>query len=507
MSKLVLQGVSKTFQGQQALQAVDFQMEPGEIHCLLGQNGSGKSTLIKILAGYHTPDAGAGPAIIDGQPFELGSATAAHEAGLRFIHQDLALIDDLTVVDNLALGGSYEGRFWLSDRKERSRARKILSEYGVDLDPGKPLASLTAAQQTMTAIVRALHGGDVTKGVLVLDEPTASLTAKDKDHLFAMLRDMKARGGTVLYVTHRLSEVFELADRVSVLHDGVHVATRDVATLDHDGLVELILGRPLEQLYPDATTPRTDVALEISGLSGGRLKDFSATVHAGEKVGIVGVEGSGVERVLGLVFGAEKMKSGEIRLTGKVVAPRSPKEAVRLGFAYVPGDTKRLGGVADWTLRENVTLPRVTGRGFLRWITPRKEAADVRPYLDQVDVKPCDPEAVLSSLSGGNRQKVMIARWLRCQAKVFLLEDPTAGVDVGAKSTIYSALNHVAVNGAAVLIATTDLEEACGVCDRVIVIRDGRAVATLSGERLTVDAVLSEMLRSSEPPVERVIHV
>lgn len=507
MTKLMLQGLSKTFQGQQALNEVDFEIKPGEIHCLLGQNGSGKSTLIKILAGYHTPDSGAGPAEVDGQPFELGSATAAHDAGLRFIHQDLALIDDLSVVDNLALGGQYEGRFWLSDRRERRRARRILSEYGVDLDPGQPLASLGAAQQTMTAIVRAMHGVDATKGVLVLDEPTASLTATDKDHLFSMLRELKSRGGTILYVTHRLGEVFELADRVSVLHDGRHVATRDVEGLNHDRLVELILGRPLDELYPVAQTPGTEIALDVRSLRGGRLKDFSGTVHIGEKVGIVGVDGSGVERVLGLIFGAEPRKAGEVRLLGKSLTPRSPRDGVRNGLAYVPGDTKRLGGVADWTLRENVTLPWVTGRGPLRWLGARRERADVSPYLGQVEVKPSDPEAVLSSLSGGNRQKVMIARWLRCRAKVFLLEDPTAGVDVGAKSAIYAALNHVAADGAAVLMATSDLEEACGFCDRIIVIRDGRVASTLSGDRLTVDVVLSEMLRSSEPSAEGATHV
>lgn len=507
MSKLVIEGVSKTFQGQQALQDVHFEIEPGEIHCLLGQNGSGKSTLIKILAGYHAPDSNSGAARLDGQPFELGSATAAHEAGMRFIHQDLALIDDLSVVDNLALGGSYAGRFWLSDRRERRRAQAILSEYGVHLDPGKPLVSLSAAQQTMTAIVRALHTVDPTKGVLVLDEPTASLSAKDKDHLFAMLRDVKSRGGTILYVTHRLSEVFELCDRVSVLHDGLHAGTRRVADLDHDGLVELILGRPLEELYPAAPRPGTDVVLEVTGLRGGRLKDFTGTVHAGEKVGVVGVAGSGVEQVLPLVFGAQKMESGEVRLMGEPFSVQSPKQSVRRGLAYVPGDTKRLGGVGEWTLRENVTLPMVKGRGLLSWLGARQEAADVRPFLDRVEVKPRDTEALLSSLSGGNRQKVMIARWLRKQSKVFLLEDPTAGVDVGAKSAIYSALNQVAADGAAVLMATSDLEEACGVCDRIIVIRDGRVAATLSGERLTVDAVLSEMLRSTEPTAERTIHV
>nr|WP_296773456.1 sugar ABC transporter ATP-binding protein [Rhodococcus sp. (in: high G+C Gram-positive bacteria)] len=509
MTKLSVRGVSKTFQGQRALQDVSFDLRAGEIHCLLGQNGSGKSTMIKILAGYHSPDHQSGEGFLDGKAFELGSASSAHEAGLRFIHQDLALIDDLTVVDNLALGGGgYGGRWWLSDRKERRRAQKILSEYGIELDAGQPLMSLTPAQQTMTAIVRALYHGDAAAGVLVLDEPTASLTAQDKDRLFAMLRDVKSRGGTILYVTHRLGEVFELADRVSALHDGHMVGTRDVEGLDHDGLVEMILGRPLEDLYPEAATPpQAEVVLEVKGLRGGRLLDFSGSVHAGEKVGIVGVAGSGVEEVLPLIYAARKKAGGEVRLSGNAIDPRSPAESIRHGLAFVPGDTKRLGGVQDWTLRENITLPKIVGRGPLHWLGGRDEGADVAPFLDQVEVKPRDPEAVLSSLSGGNRQKVMIARWLRAKAQVFLLEDPTAGVDVGAKSTIYEALNHVVADGAAVIFVTSDLEEACGVCDRIYVVREGRVGTSLSGEKLTVDHLLREMLRTNTPSAERASHV
>ena len=492
-SKLVLEGLTKTFQGQRALDGVSFDLRAGEIHCLLGQNGSGKSTLIKLLAGYHSPDSGS--ALIDGEPIELGSAQDAHQHGLRFIHQDLALIDSLSVVDNLALGESYGGRWWLSERKERQRAQEIFTEYGVDIDVGELLVGIRAASQTMTAIVRALHHGDAARGILVLDEPTASLSERDKDHLFGLLRAIKARGGTLLYVTHRLHEVFELADRVTVLRDGRKVATRDVDELDNDSLIELILGRPLAAFYPAPPTPGADTVLEVDGLCGGALKDFSGTVRAGEIVGIVGLAGSGSEEIPHLIFGAQRRSGGEIRLMGEAITPRSPWDGIRSGLAFVPGDRKRLGVIANWTLRENVTLPRVRGRGPLRWLGRRQESADVIPYLTRCEVTPNDPEATISSLSGGNQQKIMIARWLRSGAKALLLEEPTAGVDVGSRSAIYKQLDQAASGGTAVLMTTSDLEEACAVCDRVYVIRGGRVGAELSGGQLTPDTLLGEALR------------
>jgi len=497
-SKLALEGLTKTFQGQRALDEVSLDLRAGEIHCLLGQNGSGKSTLIKVLAGYHSPDSGS--ASIDGEPMELGSAHDAHQHGLRFIHQDLALIDSMSVVDNLALGESYEGRWWLSERRERERAAQIFTEYGVHIDVGELLAGIGAASQTMTAIVRALHHGDAARGILVLDEPTASLSERDKDHLFGLLRAIKARGGTLLYVTHRLREVFELADRVTVLRDGRKVATRHVDELDHDSLIELILGRPLEAVYPTPPTPGADNVLEMNGLRGGALEDFTGTVREGEIVGIVGLAGSGVEEIPNLIFGARPRDGGEIRLMGKAIAPRSPWDGIRSGLAFVPGDRKRLGVIADWTLRENVTLPRVRGRGPLRWLGRRQESQDVNPYLTRCEVKPNDPEATISSLSGGNQQKIMIARWLRAGAKALLLEEPTAGVDVGSRSAIYQQLNQAASGGTAVLMTTSDLEEARAVCDRVYVIRGGRVGAMLSGGQLTPDTLLGEMLRLPGSP-------
>ena len=349
-----------------------------------------------------------------------------------------------------------EGSGFLSAKNDE-RAKKIFTEYDIDIDVSKDLAGLNAASQTMTAIVRALHFGDAARGILVLDEPTASLSERDKDHLFSLLRAIKARGGTLLYVTHRLHEVFELADRVTVLRDGFKVATRDVDELNNDSLIELILGRPLDAFYPDPPIAGADSVLELKGLRGGALKDFTGTVKAGEIVGIVGLAGSGSEEIPHVIFGSRHRDAGEIHLMGEAIAPRSPWEGIRSGLAFVPGDRKRLGVIGNWTLRENVTLPSVRGRGPLRWLGRRQEAQDVTPYLTRCEVKPNDPEATISSLSGGNQQKIMIARWLRTGAKALLLEEPTAGVDVGSRSAIYKQLNEAARGGTAVLITTSGL--------------------------------------------------
>ena len=493
---LALEGLSKAFQGQVALRDVDLEVREGEIHCLLGQNGSGKSTLIKILAGYHTPHAGASAQVF-GRDLAFGSPASAHDLGIRFIHQDLGLIDSLTVAENFRLGEAYTSRVWLSDRREARRAQEILDSYGLAIDASAVVATLGVAQRTMIAIARALHHGPRSKGILVLDEPTAALTAADKALLFRLIRDVRDRGCTVVYVTHRLSEVFDLADRVTVLREGRRVATRSVGHLDHDSLIELILGRPLEAVYPQHREDVGTGVLEVENLAGGRLRNLTCTVRAGEILGIVGLTDSGAEDVPHLLFGSRPRESGVIHVDGKAVTIGSPAAAIRHGIAFAPGERKRLGAMADWTVRENVTLPRITSIGPLRWLSKRRETRDAATYVRAYDVRPATPESLFSSLSGGNQQKVVIARWMRCGARVFLFEEPTAGVDVGARRGIYDAIDQAAAAGSAVLVVTSDFEEAAAMCDRVLVMRDGLLGAALPREEATVDRILGEAIRST----------
>jgi len=500
---LSVRALSKVFAGQWALSDVDLDLEEGEIHALLGKNGSGKSTLIKILSGFHAPEPGS-QAVVSAKPFELGSARDAHDANFRFIHQDLGLAGSLSIVDNLALGASYGGRYWLSDRAEERRARKILLEHGLDVDVTMLVENLPPAQQSMVAIIRAIHDSPQGTGLLVLDEPTASLPEQEVEHLFGLLRRLRDRGLTVLYVTHRLPEVFQLADRVSVLRDGRRIATEPVNALDHDGLIELIMGHQVTT--DDRATPHEPTGgerlLTVSHLSGGPVSDVSFSVEPGEILGITGLIGSGYEDVLSMTFGATPQDAGQVDVGGTTLLKRNPRTSIAAGVAYVSSDRKRLSSMQEWTLRENLTLPSIPRLGRSPLLSHRVDRADASTWLKRLDVDPPDPERLMSSLSGGNQQRVVLGKWLRCRSRIFLLDEPTIGVDVGAKERIYSMLRVAAGNGAAIVIASSDLEELEAVCSKVLVIRDGKVAQLLKGDAITADRLFSEsvgLVRGDEP--------
>jgi ribose transport system ATP-binding protein len=493
---LLIRGLSKTFPGQVALAGVDLHLRPGEVHALLGQNGSGKSTLIKILAGVCPPDPG-GTVTVNGVPLALGSAAAAHQAGLRFIHQDLGLVPTLDVVDNLALGQRYQARWWLSARREAAAARSLLAELDAGIDVGALVGQLSAAERTIVAVARALRGGVSSSGVLVLDEPTASLSGAEAARLFRLVRTVAERGAAVLYVTHRMSEVFRLADRVTVLRDGRTVLSAPAGAVTHDMLIEHIVGRPVEEFYPQPPEPGADIALTVQELATARLRELSFTVRRGEIVGLAGISGSGREDVAPALGGAIPWASGRIATGGRVADRLDPAGAIGLGLAYLPQDRKRESAIPAFTVRENLTLPRMrTTRG---WLSLRQERTDVQRWLDRLGVRPAGTDRVFATLSGGNQQKVVLARWMRCGARVFVLDEPTQGVDVGAKSMIYQALTDTARQGAAVIVASSDTEELARLCDRVIVLRDGRAGAELYGAALTADAIARQALAAAVP--------
>jgi ribose transport system ATP-binding protein len=492
---LVLRGVSKTFAGTVALKDVDFDLRPGEIHALLGENGSGKSTLVKILAGYHTPDPG-GECTMNGREFDLGSAAAATACGLRFIHQDLGLIPDLTVFENLALGRGGRRRWWLSDTAERHEAERLLSAVGVGLDAGRMVRDLSSAERTMVAIVRATR--DVSN-VLVLDEPTATLPADDAHRLFAMIRVIRDQGASIIYVTHRLGEVFELADRATVLRDGVRVATREVNGLTQDDLIALILGRPPSELYVHARNSTSDVVLAVRGLRGRLLRDVAFEVRAGEVFGIAGLTGSGREELIRLLAGDGAWEAGEIDVGGRRLRSLSPRAAIKAGIVYQPADRKSRGAIPELSVADNVTLPGHALSSPLRWLGAGRERADVRLWLEHLRVSPPAPSAALATLSGGNQQRVVIARWLRRDVRVLLLEDPTHGVDVGAKRLIYQGLAEIARGGGAVVATSSDNDELAAICDRVLVLADGTGVGTLAGVELTSERLLEACLAADRP--------
>ena len=447
-----------------------------------------------MLAGYHVPERGAEVEVY-GERLALGSPSASHAAGLRFIHQDLGLVDALDVAENLTLTSVSTMR-WISQRRESSEVKQVLAKYNLgDIGPRQPVGTLRPYQKSMLAIARAVEDGLDRRGILVLDEPTASLPPNEVQRLMDLIRDLKTRGVSILYVSHKLPEVFTIADEVCVLRDGQVVARRHVAELDHDSLVELILGRALTRVRDDGNNAGSTPLLTVKGLAGATAKQVDLTVDRGEVVGLTGVIGSGYESVLKLVFGAVERASGIVRLGDSVIPSGDPSSAIQRGLAYAPPDRRTSGAITGWTLRENLTLPAVRGNGPLNWLTAGRERRDVAPWIARLDVKPTDPDAPFMTLSGGNQQKVVIARWLRCGAQAFLLDEPTAGVDAGAKQAVHAELRGAARAGAAVVIASSDMEELCEACDRILVMGNGRVASSIRTPA-EPDQVFVECLRA-----------
>lgn len=490
---LVVRNLHKAFPGQVALDGVDLHLRPGEVHALVGQNGSGKSTLIKILAGFHQPDRG-GEAWLHGEKFELGSAPVSHQAGLRFIHQDLGLVTNMDVVDNLALGGGYEARWWLSARRERAAARALLQELGLHLEVSKTVRQLTSSERTMVAVARSLRGGLSSRGVLVLDEPTASLPGVEVGHLFELVRTVASRGAAVLYVTHRLAEVFEIADRVTVLRDGRIVLSAPVSQVSHDEMVRHIVGRPLDEFYSEPPEAGQETSLEVERLRTPKLRGVSFEVRKGEILGFAGLTGSGREDIAPALFGALTPTAGDVSVQSRPIDPLSPKSAIAAGIAYLPSDRKRESAIPSFNVRENLTLPRIATQ--LGWLGYRRERVDSEKWLSDLDVRPTGTERAFATLSGGNQQKVVLARWLRCASQVLLLDEPTQGVDVGAKATIYQALTEAARQGRSLVVTSSDNEELAQLCDRVIVLSEGVIRAELSGSNLSEESISLHALAS-----------
>lgn len=496
---LTLRKVDKSFPGQLALDQVDLELFSGEILALMGQNGSGKSTLIKVLAGFHKPDAYESAAI-NGQEFNLGSGTEATKSGIRFVHQTLGLVDSMNVVENCALlRGFPTGPLWHIDwPQERKRVSHLLSEFGVDINPRTPVGQLRQAQRTLVAVVRALQDWEDQVSVLVLDEPTASLPANDVKRIFSVMREVASRGIGVIFVSHRLDEVFEISDRITVLRDGRNVLTVPTHETDQSTLVEVMIGRTLAAWSNSTPAARKSTVLEVSGLGGRDLKDFSFSLHESEILGVAGLVGSGRDEINELIFGATPRTAGQVKIRDTLVESPTPDESLRQGIAYAPADRMRFGINATFSIRENLVLPELHSlmrKGFLSRKAERRAVAD---WTEQLDIKPTNGEAEAFKLSGGNQQKVVLAKLLRLAPNVLLLDEPTQGVDVGAKASLYQILADRVAEGLSVLVCSGDSEELAHLCDRVLVVGDGKLTHELSGSTLTPHAIEEAIISAKE---------
>jgi ribose transport system ATP-binding protein len=490
MSALKIRDLSKTFAGNQALRGFDLDLDPGEVHSLVGQNGSGKSTLIKVLAGYHRPDPG-GMVEVAGRRLEFGDTEAAAAIGLRFVHQDLGLVPTLGAVDNLALGRGYiTGRFGtISWRREARSGERLLRDLGYDFDLSAPISTLSASERTGIAIVRATSGWSGEAKVLVLDEPTASLPAAEVERLFQVIRALSARGVAIIYVSHHFNEVFEICDAVTVLRDGVVTARRPTAELDEQQLIELTIGRSMAA-FERATAVEhqagSESVMKVRGLCGKTLRHLDLDLRPGEIVGIAGVTGSGREEVTELIFGAVP-REGQVEVGGKVVPQGRPDVSIDRGIVLVPANRAEKAALSDRPVHENLTVSRLSPFYRALGLDRKAERRSVAEWLDRLAVVPRDGEAAFATLSGGNQQKVIVARALRVEPTVLLLDEPTQGVDVGAKAAIHETVQAAAERHAGVIVASTESEELVSLCDRIVVLARGRLVGIFDTQALSAD--------------------
>jgi ABC-type sugar transport system ATPase subunit len=491
---LRIEGLSKAFAGTRALIDASLDIEPGEIHALMGQNGSGKSTLIKTLAGYHAPDPGA-VAHIDGDSFDLGDTVPD---GLRFVHQDLGLVLELNAMDNLALRGGFArgamGRVLWSEQEQETYG--VLSRFGVDLDIHRPLAAATPVERTVVAIAAALQGWHGGRGVLVLDEPTAVLPHNEVERLFAMVREVRKAGTSVLYVSHRLDEIFELADRVTVLRGGRVIATHAVDDIDARGLATLMVGQEVDPDYraPVAARPDAPVVLEARDVHGRWLRGVDLEVHRGEILGIAGLAGAGVMELPYVIAGcAQHPVAGEIRLPQVSSEWSDVADAESLNIPLVPADRGREGIIAEFAVSENLSLSVLERLGRRGKLGKSEEDALVDRWTERLGIVSAGPDAPISTLSGGNQQKVVVARCLVRDPELLVLCEPTAGVDIGTRVAIYELIAELSRNGLTVVVSSSDTGDLLAMCTRVVVLREGHVVAEMGGEGLTDHALVSAM--------------
>ena len=493
-SALRIVNLSKTFPGQRALDDVDLDVTAGEIHALVGQNGSGKSTIVKILAGYHEPDEGA-TAEVAGVPFALGSATDALDAGLRFVHQDLGLVESMTVSDNFRITRRMSSLSLLNRGDERKAARRALDSLGYDIDPSRTIGELAESERTAVGVARALDGAGEGQQfpLLVLDEATAALPGPEVARLFTAMRRVAERGTAVLFISHYLDEVLEIADRVTVLRDGRRIATESTASLTHEGLANLMLGRVLvaETAAHHRVEPRpTDVApvLSLRAVGGAELAPFDLDVHPGEVVGIAGLTGSGRDEVASLLSG-RRLRVGTVLVDGKEIPQFKPHAAIEAGLCAVPADRPNDGIFKMDTVRENLSIGDLREFWSGGWLRTATEKRETKEWIERLDVRPPNGEALIGQLSGGNQQKVVMARWFRCRPKVLVLDEPTQGVDIGSKADIHRLIDQAAADGTATVVCTSDSAELERLCSRVIVLQRGVVIGELLGPAITSERI------------------
>jgi ribose transport system ATP-binding protein len=493
---LEMRGITKRFPGVTALDGVDFELEKGEVHVILGENGAGKSTLIKMLSGAYHPDEG--EILLDGQRVDISSAAVAQSKGISTIYQEFNLVPQLTVAENIFLGRQPR-RFGIVDRRKmRDEAHELLERIKVRVDPDAPVSTLGVAQRQMVEIAKALS---LDARILIMDEPTASLSGQEVDRLFEIVRGLKEEEVGVIFISHHLEEVTEIGDRVTVLRDGKMVG-QVPATTDHQELVRMMVGRSIEDQFPRRRPEVGEVLLEVTELlREGVLEDISFQVRAGEVVGIAGIVGAGRTELARAIFGADPLDSGEVWVEGRRMERFDPREAKHRGIGFITEDRQGQGIVPPLSVAENLALAslgRYTSAGF---VNRKEQRSRAQKMIEELQIRTPSPEQEIRYLSGGNQQKVVIGKWLLADSKVLIMDEPTRGIDVGAKVEIYELMNELTEEGAGILMISSDLPEVLGMSDRILVMAGGRITGELSREEASQEKVMTLATQGSEAAV------
>jgi rhamnose transport system ATP-binding protein len=482
-----LRGIAKSYGGVHAVSDVSFAIEAASVHALVGENGAGKSTLVKILTGVVHPDEG--ELLVDGNVQPVRDPQTAHRLGIVAMYQEPTVFPDLTVAENVFAGRHPRtGARTVSWRAMRAEASRVLDDLAVDFGPDTPVRGLGVADRQLLEIAKALSSS---ARLLIMDEPTAALSPNESDNLFATVRRLRDRGVAIVFISHRLEEVTAIADTITVLRDGRHIATRPAAELTHGEIVRLMVGRSLDALFPKEKAEIGDVTLRAEGLTRrGVFSNVSFELRRGEIVGLAGFVGAGRTEVARSIFGIDRLDRGKLWIGGRPFGARSPRAALRRGLAYLPEDRLQQGLVQPMSVGDNISLavlPELTPGGVLR---PRRERALARRFMEQLRIKATSPGQVVRSLSGGNQQKVVLAKWLAAEPKILLLDEPTHGVDVGTKADVHRTISHLAAEGLTILLISSELPEILGMSDRVLVMREGRLVAEFPRAEATQERII-----------------
>ncbi|HJB64560.1 MAG TPA: sugar ABC transporter ATP-binding protein [Candidatus Microbacterium pullistercoris] len=483
---LRMRGIGKSFPGIRALSDVELEVRAGEVHAIVGENGAGKSTLMKILAGVYQPDEGA--IELSGERTRITGQIDALRRGIGMVYQELNLVPDLTVAENIGLGRTPSRLGVVDNRALLAEAQRVLDALDTRIDPQQLVGSLTVSQQQIVEIAK-VYASD--PRIIVLDEPTSSLSEHEARSLFGIVRRMRENGIAVIYISHRLREVLDLADRVTVLRDGEHIETRDIAGMTPADMIRSMVGRDLADVFPKREVPIGDVVLETRGLSGtASFADVSITARAGEIVGLAGLVGAGRTEVARAIFGLDPLDAGEVLVDGTRVNVATPQRAVRAGIAYVPEDRKRDGIAPQLSIRDNIVLAALQRLDRFGWLTRRRENEVARNQVSTLGVSPPVVERGVSTLSGGNQQKVVLGKWLAMEPRVLILDEPTRGVDVGAKADIHKIIGELAAQGVAIIMISSELPEVLAVSDRIYVLHEGRVTAEFDRADATEEIVM-----------------